>query len=283
MKLPSWVHRDPQASLKSILGEDYELPSFPAVIAHSLDVVRDDDASSAEIAAVVASDPATSVRLLSTINSAAYAVRQRVDSVQQAVNLLGRNELESLLIAGAVGRILPDTPAKGFTPRRFWETASRRAALARSLAELVEPSIRSQCFTAALLQDMAVPVLAHHHDSAYGDLLQAWHEEGDDLARMERERYEWDHALAATWLCERWDLPASISAAIGAHHGTGEAGARALGPVNVVAGIGELGMASDIERLVALSESELNIGADVTLRVVSECFDAIESDSSMSS
>lgn len=105
-----------------------------------MELIRDDDSTAAQIAAVVASDPATSVRLLQTVNSAAYAIQRTVESVQQAVSLLGRNELESLLIASAVGRGLPSKPARGFDPKRFWMTASRRAALAQALAERVEPA-----------------------------------------------------------------------------------------------------------------------------------------------
>ena len=276
MKLPSWVRGDPHASLKAVAG-NHELPSFPTVTAQALELIRDDDSTDAQIAAVVASDPATSVRLLQTVNSAAYAIQRTVESVQQAVSLLGRNELESLLIASAVGRGLPSKPARGFDPKRFWMTASRRAALAQALAERVEPAIQSQCFTAALLQDMAIPVLAHHRDNSYGDLLEDWHRGGEDLALLERKKYDWDHALVATWMCDQWKVPAVLSRAIGAHHGTHEREGGALCPVNVVASLSEANSESDIEKLVGRAASELNLEEAVTLQLVEQSFRSVGS------
>ena len=68
---------DPKEELRAVLGE-CELPTFPAVVANVLQRVRDDEASSSEISDLVSSDPGLSVRLLGTVNSAAFALRHRV-------------------------------------------------------------------------------------------------------------------------------------------------------------------------------------------------------------
>ena len=92
---------DPGKELKAILGE-VQLPTFPMIVTHALEKVRATESSTSEIADLVASDPGLSVGLLGTVNSAAFALRHRVRNIHHAVSLLGRNQLESLLISMAM-------------------------------------------------------------------------------------------------------------------------------------------------------------------------------------
>lgn len=279
MGLLSWARTDPVANLRAVVG-DQELPSFPAVTLKALGLIRDENSTAGEIADVVVADPGVSVHLLQTVNSAAYALRRSVESVHQAVSLLGRNELESLLISTAVGRVLPKAPAMGFDPKRFWVTSTRRAVAARTLADRVNPAIRSQCFTAALLQDMAIPLLAHRRADSYGEVLSRWHRGAEDLPSIERALLGWDHALVASWMAEHWKMPKALVAAIRAHHETDDA-ASALAPVSLVAHLREVNDELGIERLVIKAESDLLIPRDEATRLVQESFQAADRDMTM--
>ena len=149
---------DPRKELKGILG-DCELPSFPAIVTTVLERVRDPDSATAEIADLMSSDPGLSVRLLGTVNSAAFALRHEVRNIHHAVSLLGRNQLESMLISMAVGQTLPRQAATGYDVARFWTTSAQRATTARALSGLLDPSTSSESFTAGLLQDLAAFLL----------------------------------------------------------------------------------------------------------------------------
>jgi len=113
-----------------------------------------------KVAEQTVADPGLVVRVLKTVNSAAYGLRRSVDSMQHACSLMGRSHLESLVLSLPIREVLPDSPSPGFEAGRFWTTAFRRASLARLLAARFNPSRQAQCFTAGLLLDMAVPLLA---------------------------------------------------------------------------------------------------------------------------
>jgi len=275
MGLLSWVRGDPHASLKAVIGE-HELPSFPAVTVRALELIRDEESSVTEMADLLASDPGLSVRLLRTVNSTAYGTRRTVESVHQAITLLGRSELESLVISMAVGSALPKGPVRGFDPKRFWITASRRAVTARALADCMDPSVRSQCFTAALLQDMAVPVLAHHRGDPYGEILELWHTGSEDLALLERKEHDWDHALVAAWMAAQWGMPKLLTDAIRAHHGTHEGDATVLAPVSLVACLREVNEGSAIEQLASQAASQLQVAEGEALRLIEKSFEAAD-------
>ena len=259
--------------MKAVLG-DYELPSFPVIVMNALEKVRDADASNSEISELVATDPGLSVRLLTTVNSAAYALRSKVSNVDHAVSLMGRGELESILISMAVHEVMPTVDTPVFDAHRFWGAAARRAALARGLADLIDPSSRSESFTAALLQDMAIPILAQQRADDYGPVLEQWYANGIDLATLERETFGWDHATVAMWMCNDWGFPDRIAEAIGAHHGADDGELVALPAVSLVSVLREQEETSGVDQLVENAYENYNLPRDQVIGLVGVSFAA---------
>ena len=253
--------RKPQDELKTMLG-DYELPSFPAVLLQARKLLRDDDASNTQIGDCLVQDPGISVRLLKTVNSAALGVRRRVDSVEQAVAMLGRAQVESLLITHGVNAALPKPKRGEYDGRQFWLTAARRATLARSLAARLHPATAGQSFTASLLQDMAVPVLVDVYKDRYEPVLRACHAGEGQLGALERDEFGWDHAVVGSWMCEAWSFPDLLTVSIADHHGSDLPELEAPPAVRAVALLSGEASANDADRLIAYLESEANMEAD---------------------
>lgn len=270
--------KDPQAEMRRVLG-DYELPSFPGVVMQTLQRLRDPDASPQQIAAVLSGDPGLSITILKAVNSASYALRRRVDSVEQAITLLGFSTVESLVLSVAVGNALPKTPAPGFDSKRFWLAAARRAATARSLASRLHPARAAESFTAALLQDMALPVLACEQSAKYGPVLEHWHNNLDDLAALEQAEFGWNHPEVATWMCNEWSLPEGLACSIGAHHGVHGAGNEGLEcppAVALVSHLRESEKCLGTDRIIQIANEQYGLNEDDTSDLIDESFEAAE-------
>lgn len=253
---------------------DAELPSFPGVVMTALEKARDTEAPLSDIGDIVSNDPGLSVRLLSAVNSAAFSLRHRVKSVHHAVSLLGRGEVESILIAVAATEALPCAPARGFDSRRFWLTAAQRATTGRALAERIAPSKRSETFTACLLQDMAIPVLAHHRGADYGPLLERWHGGTDELPDLERGLFDWDHAELASWMSEAWKFPEPLTRSIADHHA--KKTDVHLPAVRLVSALREVNRSLGVERVVERAHVEYGIPKDETAELVRSSFEDAE-------
>ncbi len=243
----SWLRRkkeDPKQALASALGS-FELPTFPNVVLQALGELRDPNSSLAHVGRIISSDPRASTRMLSIANSAAYALKHPVRDVEHAASLLGRSEVESLLLSVGVQASIPQGPKRGYDPTAFWSLATRRAATARSLATRVAPSKKGECFTGALLQDMAIPLLAHARSDQYGPLLEAWH--GGEVRLWEAEHQElgFNHAVVAGWMCESWKFPDRLRDTIGAHHDAEHEADSPDVAAQCVAVVGLLGSASE--------------------------------------
>lgn len=270
--------KDPQAELRKVLGA-HELPSFSGVVMQTLERMRDPRATPSMIAEVMAADPGLSVRVLKTVNTAAYSVRRKITSLDQAIGLLGLSTVESLVLAVAVRDSLPTDAAQGYDSTRFWRTAARRAATARSLAARLHPAQAAESFTAALLQDMAVPVLATEGIGRYGSLLEHWHNSSDDLAALEQAEFGWNHPEVATWMCSEWVLPETLASSIGAHHGEVSEGNEGLvcpPAVTLVSFLREPDDRTGSDQLVEAVHDQFGLATDVVVSLVEESFESAE-------
>lgn len=258
---------DPRAMLLESIGT-YDLPTFPAVVMRALREIRAPEANIAVVGDIIASDPNLSVRVLKMANAVGTGAGRTIGNVRHAVTMAGLANVESMILGVGVAAALPTKSAFGFEASRFWRAAARRATTARSFANRLHPARAMESFTAALLQDMAVPLLAHKRD-AYGELLEAWHGGEEDLHSMEREEFGWHHGDVATWVCNEWELSEGLAEMIGAHHGGDES---CPAGVTLVGYLRETEDAPGIEELVEIARARYGIPSDESVEAVNEGF-----------
>jgi hypothetical protein len=85
------------------------------------------------------------------------------------------------------------------------------------LAKLLGLKDCEEAFSAALLQDMAVPLLAKELPKEYLELLEARQALGRRLSDLERERFGWTHAEAAAAMARGWKMPDDFGALLENH------------------------------------------------------------------
>ncbi len=238
----------------------------------AMKLLRNDQTSLHDVAQVIMSDPGVSTSMLAMVNSAANAMKHPVNSVPQAAALLGRSQIESILVAVAVGRSLPST-SQYIEMRQFWRAAAHRAAIARGFAAKLHPTTQSTSYTAGLLQDMAVPILMESKKNAYANVFLEWQKGGGDISVAERDQFEWTHAEVAGWMCEEWNFPDSLVTAVTTHHGAHGDSNVADPAVLLVSLIRGPEDAEGIEALVEHAVSSYNMSSDECMAVVARGFE----------
>ncbi len=248
---------DPRERLKRTLASG-SLPALPAAHLRVLQALRS-DCTLQEVGAEITLDPALTSAVLRTVNAAAFGLRRRVSDPAHAASLLGRAELETLVLGMGVIAASPTDPP-GLSTTRFWRESARRAVTARILAERLCPRERTVCFTAGLLQDMALPLLCAARPKTYVPLVERY-ARSEDLAAAERESLGFDHAEVAGWLAEMWRFPEPLTEAIQKHHQAGEG----LLPVVVV---GMIDDEEDDEALVERIRGRVSVDPELLLEAL---------------
>lgn len=208
--------KDSHPTARDMIG-DYELPNFSGAAISVLGLLRDPNSDLGAIGKHLMADPGLQVQILRTVNAAGFGLRHTVTNLTHAVSHLGRARLEMIVLGAAVREALPS--GDGIDLVRFWTTSAHRAAQARQLAQRLHPDTEFEAFTAALLQDMAVPVMASALGADYCDLYNRWGDGAEaPLQELEFAAFDTDHAVIGATMAETWGLPKMLITAIADHH-----------------------------------------------------------------
>jgi len=230
------------------------------VIARLTKISQDEDACLGDYAAAVELDPNVAARVLRVVNSAYFALPQKIVDVQRAVTFLGTEEVSRVALAVAVVRGL--STASRQLVQRHWHHAVHVALASRHTARILAPDLSpDESWTAGLLHDVGKLVFAALFDEHAVALDRFARLHGMTHASAEVELGYPSHARLGMVLCERWRLPSLIARVIaGAHAGSDDpvyVNDHTRGYIRVVA-------VSDI--LVQLAEGDLAQPAIETLR-----------------
>ena len=119
-----------------------EVSTLPTVALQIVELANDPQTGAADLLEVVRSDPALAMRLMRTINSSYYAVNQKVADLQQALTLLGFQEVRNLALTTYVARLFQQADDRDQTLRRgMWRHMVGTAMVARMLAEAIAVSM----------------------------------------------------------------------------------------------------------------------------------------------
>jgi len=213
--------KDPSKELKKIL-KGYTLPIFPKVVMKTIDLLGDPTSDINEISAIIQNDPGIHIMILQTVNSAAFGLRREVSNINQAITLLGRSRLESIILPLGVKSSIPTINLDCLDMKSFWLTSSRKACIANKIAEKIMPSKKLEAFTAALLQDMAIPIMVNSLGNTYSDFFSNWYQNDFEqkLCDVEQKKLGYSHQDIGGLMAAEWNLPEYLTNAIVSHHNT---------------------------------------------------------------
>lgn len=202
--------------LKKILAR-VPLPAMPDCAMRMLEITGEGDNDTHRCTELIESDAGMAAQLLKFSNSSYFGLRHKISSVQQAITLLGFRKVRNFVLWNAVFSVMPDPGRRTFSMVAFRCDALRRGLFARALAKRLGLKDAEDVFTAALLQDVSVPLLLQHFGEDYLALLDHRDEGDAKLAEREQETFGWTHADAACLLFKKWRLPKVLAELVSTH------------------------------------------------------------------
>lgn len=205
----------PPYTLEQVLARADALPALPDIVARILEMLGDESASAEALGHHIVSDPAVVARLLAAANAGAVGASGRVDSVRQAIMLLGVGRVREITLATAIiDRFRAPSP---FDAHRLWLHSVGVAVCAQDVAR--DAGLDADvAYTAGLLHDIGQLLLFVFDPVAYGDTLRLRAERDIDIVEAERECLGVDHAHVGGELARLWKLPEVVADAIATHH-----------------------------------------------------------------
>ncbi len=208
--------------VKQVVTNIRNLPTPPIVFDQIQKVINSPNASAAQVASLLAEDPAMSVKVLKLTNSAFYGLSREIDSVKQAVVIIGMEAVKNLVLSASVlDMFRGDKSDKEFT-EKFWRHSLATAFCSRILARKATARVTidpDAAFSAGLLHDIGKIVVCSYLHNEYIRFNEVrLKDKTKETYVIENEVLGFNHAQIGAVLTTQWKLPSMLIESIANHH-----------------------------------------------------------------
>lgn len=194
-----------------------ELPALPHAVTLFVQKSNDPKANSRDLAQIIETDSGLTLELLRHVNSSYVGVRNKINTVQQAISLLGLRQSKSLIVTTGMQAAVRSRKSRLINQNAFWSACLQKALFAKEVAALLKAD-GDTAFSGALLQDYLLPVITNDLLDQYVQFVEEREAHPECLCDYERRLFEWDHALVAAGLAHRWHLSDELVCCLLYHH-----------------------------------------------------------------
>jgi HD-like signal output (HDOD) protein len=198
------------------------MPSFSTTVTKVLEICNRPTTSPNDLNKVISLDPVLTGRVLNLINSAYFALPNRITSLTRAIIMIGINTVKNLALSTAILDTISREKGsfQAFSMDDFWTHSICVGVTAKLLAgmEGVSVSGREEYFVAGLLHDLGKIPLNNCFGDEYALALKRSKTEEIPLRKSESDIFGMDHGIVGGMIADKWRLNASMKSAMGHHH-----------------------------------------------------------------
>ncbi len=208
--------------LEKIFDKIDHVPTFPKTAQRALELLQSEEIDFKELEKIIKSDPGIAANFLKMVNSAAFGLPQKVDSLLKAFMFLGVSQIRFILLASVAGEYFnKELIGYGISATDIWLHSLTAGFVAEELALSLEFSREKieSLYIASILHDIGKIVLDMYTKLEISEFQKAMENNPDwDFIQVEWLVLGVDHGLVGAHLLKRWEFPEEICFAIRAHH-----------------------------------------------------------------
>ena len=200
--------------------------SYEPILTELEEVLADPQSNLMKIGEVIEKDPDITARLLRLGNSAFYGFSARLETVLEAISLIGIQQVQDLIVASSVVETFAGVSPEFIDMERFWRHSLACGIGTRLLAIAKRVPKPDKLFVAGLLHDVGRLVLFSQGGRKAQEVFERCRGSERMLLReAEVKVLGFDHAQIGEALLRAWRYPNNLIHAVGYHHFPMSAGA----------------------------------------------------------
>ena len=202
---------------QAIVDQITSLPQFPENIVMIQKLINDPKSEMADIARQISMDPAMTADLLKVVNSAQFMLSKKVDSISEAVKMVGIRGIKNILYSYGTQKILGDDTTD---KRILWDHSYKTAFYAYNLAKNFrkDRNLLDDVFVGGILHDMGKIIFANVHPDLLNKIKTFCVEKGIPASTFEDLSAGLNHAEIGALIAQKWNFPDNLVSAIRLHH-----------------------------------------------------------------
>lgn len=205
---PSEVPLPPK--VEQLLGNVKDLWSIPATTQKLMQQLSDPNTKVENVTQDIERDPGLSAQVLRVVNSAFYAVGNKVSSIRRAVVMLGYQTTKRIVtLASMISKLGREHAEVQFDLKSFWGHSLWVANAAQSISKQTKMGQPDEHFSAGLLHDIGKLVEYQYLRHAMREILQGV-AGGGKYEEVEMRVLGVNHAVIGACVCQKWDFPPAV-------------------------------------------------------------------------
>lgn len=203
---------------REILHKSDLIPPLPDVVVRVIALLNQGDIEPEDLEQHLMYDQVLVAKMLGLVNSPFYGMNRRINSIRDAVMVMGFRGLRSLILATSTADyLMSDFSCYGHSAKGLWGHSLAVAAGAKQLGTLVGLSHESQeeMFIAGLLHDIGKMLVGPYLEERNIGFVPGT----DGMIEVERDAIGIDHAEAGALVAAKWNLSILVQELLRNHHG----------------------------------------------------------------
>lgn len=197
--------------LDDLVAQLKRLPSEKGVYHKVLKELKNPNGTLEQVGLLIGSDPAISIEVIKTVNSAAFGYSRTICDPIDAVMLLGGDQVLAIVLMVEVFGIQEGVHCPGFSFARLLSHSRTVAWNARGLMrqQCTNRKLIGAAFTGGLLHDVGKLLLAANFPEAFGECPNEM---------MEEREFGAGHSAIGARFLHRWQMPEIVVEAVDQHN-----------------------------------------------------------------
>lgn len=206
-------------ALDKMIREIKDLTPMPAVANRLLDIIEAPDSSMNDITRIIQYDPAMTADILKICNSAYWGLKMPAESIKDAVNMLGTDQIVKLVLVKSSAKVLSGRrKGYGLEQGDMWRYSVSSAVIAKQVAVRLGLNNTSTIFTAALIKDIGKIILEKYVSKDFKKINTLVKNFGYSFREAEKKVLGIDHAEMGALIGKTWKFSPRMIKLIHNHH-----------------------------------------------------------------
>lgn len=203
------------SELLALINGIDDLPSLPEVYLKLEEEINSKNSSLDNLSKIISTDPIITAKILQLTNSAFFGLPHRISNITQALNYLGINIIQNLVLTIKLFKSLDSRNPNSAIYQGIWNHSNKVAFISKHIATLVNlPKLDNEdSYLGGLLHDIGKIVLLEKIEGIKIDYDLKFDE-------YEARFNNTTHADVGAYLLGIWGIPDTIVEAVAYHHTT---------------------------------------------------------------
>lgn len=205
--------------LLDIVKDGSSLPTLPELFQQLTEALQAPNSTADKIAEIIAKDVSISAKILQLVNSAFFGLSRRIDSIAQAVALLGAETINNIVLVSQVFDKFDESAVNEFGIREIYANSLAVGTGASRLAKkiLQNRKLADEAMLAGMVHELGKLILINSDNEDWKALFLDHGNNSQLFYEMEKATLGISHAEVGAYLIGLWGLSNKVVEAVAFH------------------------------------------------------------------